>query len=134
MQPLYFVVEMNYSTHELYATRTHRIMALTQDENAAHTLVQDEETKRKQISETINKLQGGQVQIIHPERPNDKPMMFHVVVTGDEIGIAPEDQQIVIDHIGDTLNVVDLGMFDTIEELVDTIKINERYLRRAEIK
>ena len=120
MQPLYFVVEMNYSTHELYATRTHRIMALTQDENAAHTLVQDEETKRKQIIETINKRQSGQVQIIHPKRPTDKPMMFHVVVTGDEIG--------------DTLNVVGLGMFDTVEELVDTIKINVRYKRRAEIK
>lgn len=127
MQPLYFVVEMNYSTHELYATRTHRIMALTQDENAAHTLVQDEETKRKQMTETINKLQGGQVQIIHPKRPTDKPMVFHVVVTGDEIGIAPEDQQIVINHIGDTLNVVELGMFDTVEELVDTIKINEKF-------
>ena len=134
MQPLYFVVEMNYSTHELYATRTHRIMALTQDENAAHTLVQDEETKRKQIIETINKRQSGQVQIIHPKRPTDKPMMFHVVVTGDEIGIAPEDQQVVIDHIGNTLNVVGLGMFDTVEELVDTIKINVRYKRRAEIK
>lgn len=134
MQPLYFVVEMNYSTHELYAMRTHRIIALTQDENAAHTLVQDEETKRKQIIETINKRQSGQVQIIHPKRPTDKPMMFHVVVTGDEIGIAPEDQQIVIDHIGDTLNVVGLGMFDTVEELVDTIKINVRYKRRAEIK
>ncbi|MBK5646912.1 MAG: hypothetical protein I4N51_07225 [Acinetobacter sp.] len=134
MQPLYFVVEMNYSTHELYATRTHRIMALTQDENAAHTFVQNEETKRKQITESINKLQGGQVQIIHPKRPTDKPMMFHVVVTGDEIGIAPEDQQIVIDHIGNTLNVVGLGMFDTVEELVDAIKINERYTRRAEIK
>lgn len=134
MQSLYFIVEMSYSTHELYVTRTHRIMALTQDENAAHTFVQDEETKRKQIIETINKRQSGQVQIIHPKRPNDKPMVFHVVVTGDEIGIAPEDQQIVIDHIGDTLNVVGLGMFDTVEELVDTIKINERYLRRAEIK
>lgn len=134
MQPLYFVVEMNYSTHELYATRTHRIMALMQDENAAHTLVQDEEQKRKQIIETINKRQGGQVQIIHPKRTNDKPMMFHVVVTGDEIGIAPEDQQIVINHIGDTLNVVELGMFDTIEELVDTIKINMRYKRRDKIK
>lgn len=116
MQSLYFIVE------------------ITQDENAAHTFVQDEETKRKQIIETINKMQGGQVQIIHPKRPNDKPMVFHVVVTGDEIGIAPEDQQIVIDHIGDTLNVVELGMFDTIEELVDTIKANERYTRRAEIK
>ena len=92
MQSLYFIVEMSYSTHELYVTRTHRIMALTQDENAAHTFVQD------------------------------------------EIGITPEDQQIVIDHIGDTLNVVELGMFDTIEELVDTIKANERYTRRAEIK
>ena len=96
--------------------------------------MQDEETKRKQIIETINKRQSGQVQIIHPKRPTDKPMMFHVVVTGDEIGIAPEDQQIVIDHIGDTLNVVGLGMFDTVEELVDTIKINVRYKRRAEIK
>ena len=56
------------------------------------------------------------------------------MVTGDEIGITPEDQQIVIDHIGDTLNVVELGMFDTIEDLVDTIKINERYMQRAEIK
>ena len=72
MQPLYFVVEMNYSTHELYATRTHRIMALTQDDNAAHTLVRDEEIKRKQIVETINKRQRGQVQIIHPKRPTDK--------------------------------------------------------------
>ena len=54
-------------------------------------------------------------------------MVFHVVVTGDEIGIAPEDQQIVIDHIGDTLDVVGLGMFDTIEELVETIKINEKF-------
>ena len=134
MQPLYFVVEMSYSTHELYATRTHRIMALMQDENAAHTLVQDEETKRKQVVETINKRTSGQVQIIHPKRPNDKPMVFHVVVTGDEIGIAPEDQQIVIDHIGDALNGVELGMFDTIEELIDTIKINTRYKRRAEIK
>lgn len=127
MRPLYFVVEMSYSTHELYATRTHRIMALMQDENAAHTLVQDEETKRKQVVETINKRTSGQVQIIHPKQPNDKPMVFHVVVTGDEIGIAPEDQQIVIDHIGDTLNVVELGMFDTVEELVDTIKINEKF-------
>lgn len=134
MQSLYFIVEMSYSTHELYATKTHRIIALTQDENAAHTLVQDEETKRKQIIETINKRQSGHVQIIHPKRPTDKPMVFHVVVTGDEIGITPEDQQIVIDHIGDTLNVVELGMFDTIEELVETIKVNERYLRRAEIK
>lgn len=134
MQSLYFIVEMSYSTHELYVMRTHRIITLTQDENAAHTFVQNEEMRRKQIIETINKRQGGQVQIIHPKRPNDKPMMFHVVVTGDEIGIAPEDQQIVIDHIGDTLNVVELGMFDTIEELVDTIKVNERYLRRAEIK
>ena len=134
MQSLYFIVEMSYSTHELYTMRTHRIITLTQDENAAHTFVQNEEMRRKQIIETINKRQGGQVQIIHPKRPNDKPMMFHVVVTGDEIGIAPEDQQIVIDHIGDTLNVVELGMFDTIEELVDTIKVNERYLRRAEIK
>lgn len=127
MRPLYFVVEMSYSTHELYATRTHRIMALMQDENAAHTLVQDEETKRKQVVETINKRTSDQVQIIHPKQPNDKPMVFHVVVTGDEIGIAPEDQQIVIDHIGDTLNVVELGMFDTVEELVDTIKINEKF-------
>lgn len=134
MQPLYFVVEMNYSTHELYATRTHRIMALTQDDNAAHTVVQNEETKRKQVVETINKRTSGQVQIIHPKRPNDKPMVFHVVVTGDEIGITPEDQQIVINHIGDTLNVVELGMFDTIEDLVDTIKINERYKRRDKIK
>lgn len=134
MQSLYFIVEMSYSTHELYVMRTHRIITLTQDENAAHTFVKNEEMRRKQIIETINKRQGGQVQIIHPKRPNDKPMMFHVVVTGDEIGIAPEDQQIVIDHIGDTLNVVELGMFDTIEELVDTIKVNERYLRRAEIK
>lgn len=134
MQSLYFIVEMSYSTHELYVTRTHRIMALTQDENAAHTLVQDEETKRKQVVETINKRQSGQVQIIHPKRPNNKPMVFHVVVTGDEIGITPEDQQIVIDHIGDTLNVVELGMLDTIEELVDTINVNERYKRRAEIK
>ena len=46
MQPLYFVVEMSYSTHELYAMRTHRIITLTQDENAAHTFVQNEETKR----------------------------------------------------------------------------------------
>lgn len=83
--------------------------------------------KGKQLIETINKRQGGQVQIIHPKRPTDKPMMFHVVVTGDEIGIAPEDQQIVIDHIGDTLNVVELGMFDTVEDLVDTIKINEKF-------
>lgn len=134
MQPLYFVVEMNYSTHELYAMRTHRIIALTQDDNAAHTFVQNEEQKRKQLIETINKQQGGQVQIIHPKRPNDKPMVFYVVVTGDEVGIAPEDQQIVINHIGDTLNVVELGMFDTVEELVDTIKINERYMQRAEIK
>lgn len=134
MQPLYFVVEMNYSTHELYAMRTHRIIALTQDDNAAHTFVQNEEQKRKQLIETINKRQGGQVQIIHPKRPNDKPMVFYVVVTGDEVGIAPEDQQIVINHIGDTLNVVELGMFDTVEELVDTIKINERYMQRAEIK
>ena len=134
MQPLYFIVEMSYSTHELYAMRTHRIITLTQDENAAHTFVQNEEKKRKQLIETINKRQGGQVQIIHPKRPNDKPMVLYVVVTGDEVGIAPEDQQIVIDHIGDTLNVVELGMFDTIEELVDTIKINERYTRRAEIK
>ena len=134
MQSLYFIVEMSYSTHELYVMRTHRIITLTQDENAAHTFVQNEEMKRKQIIETINKRQGGQVQIIHPKRPNDKPMVFHVVVTGDEVGIAPEDQQIVINHIGDTLNVVELGMFDTIEELVDTIKINERYLRRAENK
>lgn len=134
MQPLYFVVEMNYSTHELYATRTHRIMALTQDDNAAHTLVRDEEIKRKQIVETINKRQRGQVQVIHPKRTTDKPMVFHVVVTGDEIGITPEDQQIVIDHIGDTLNGVELGMFDTIEDLVDTIKINERYKRRDKIK
>lgn len=127
MQSLYFIVEMSYSTHELYVMRTHRIITLTQDENAAHTFVQNEEMRRKQIIETINKRQGGQVQIIHPKRPNDKPMMFHVVVTGDEIGIAPEDQQIVIDHIGDTLNVVELGMFDTIEELVDTIKVNEQF-------
>ena len=134
MQPLYFVVEMNYSTHELYAMRTHRIIALTQDDNAAHTFVQNEEQKRKQLIETINKRQGGRVQIIHPKRPNDKPMVFYVVVTGDEVGIAPEDQQIVINHIGDTLNVVELGMFDTVEELVDTIKINERYMQRAEIK
>lgn len=134
MQSLYFIVEMSYSTHELYVTRTHRIITLTQDENTAHTFVQNEENKRKQIIETINKRQGGQVQIIHPKRPNDKPMVFHVVVTGDEIGIAPEDQQIVIDHIGDTLNVVELGIFDTVEELVDTIKVNERYIRRAEIK
>jgi hypothetical protein len=114
--------------------RTHRIITLTQDENAAHTFVQNEEMRRKQIIETINKRQGGQVQIIHPKRPNDKPMMFHVVVTGDEIGITPEDQQIVIDHIGDTLNVVELGMFDTIEELVDTIKVNARYTQRDKIK
>nr|DAV36821.1 MAG TPA: hypothetical protein [Caudoviricetes sp.] len=134
MQSLYFIVEMSYSTHELYVMRTHRIITLTQDENAAHTFVQNEEKKRKQIIETINKRQGGQVQIIHPKRPNDKPMVFYVVVTGDEVGIAPEDQQIVINHIGNTLNVVELGMFDTIEELVDTIKINERYLRRAENK
>ena len=134
MQPLYFVVEMNYSTHELCVTRTHRIMALTQDEHAAHTLVQDEETKRKQVVETINKRTSSQVQIIHPKRPDDKPMVFHVVVTGDEIGIAPEDQQIVIDHIGDNLKGVELGMFDTIEELIDTIKINVRYKQRAEIK
>ena len=134
MQSLYFIVEMSYSTHELYVMRTHRIITLTQDENAAHTFVQNEEMRRKQIIETINKRQGGQVQIIHPKRPNDKPMMFHVVVTGDEIGIAPEDQQIVIDHIGDTLNVVELGMFDTIEELVDTIKVNERYTQRDKIK
>lgn len=134
MQPLYFVVEMNYSTHELYAMRTHRIITLTQDDNAAHTFVQNEEQKRKQLIETINKRQGGQVQIIHPKRPNDKPMVFYVVVTGDEVGIAPEDQQIVINHIGGTLNVVELGMFDTVEELVDTIKINERYMQRAEIK
>lgn len=134
MQPLYFIVEMSYSTHELYAMRTHRIIALTRDENEAHTFVQNEEMKRKQVSETINKIQGGQVQIIHPRRPNDKPMVFYVVVTGDEVGIAPEDQQIVIDHIGDTLNVVELGMFDTVEDLVDTIKINVRYKRRAEIK
>lgn len=134
MQSLYFIVEMSYSTHELYVMRTHRIITLTQDENAAHTFVQNEEMRRKQIIETINKRQGGQVQIIHPKRPNDKPMVFHVVVTGDEVGIAPEDQQIVINHIGNTLNVVELGMFDTIEELVDTIKINERYLRRAENK
>lgn len=96
--------------------------------------MQDEETKRKQVVETINKGTSGQVQIIHPKRPNDKPMVFHVVVTGDEIGITPEDQRIVIDHIGDALNGVELGMFDTIEDLVDTIKINERYKRRAEIK
>ena len=134
MQSLYFIVEMSYSTHELYVMRTHRIITLTQDENAAHTFVQNEEMKRKQIIETINKRQGGQVQIIHPKRPNDKPMVFHVVVTGDEVGIAPEDQQIVINHIGDTLNVVELGMFDTIEDLVDTIKINERYKRRDKIK
>lgn len=134
MQSLYFIVEMSYSTHELYATRTHRIIALIQNENAAHTFVQNEEQKKKQIVETINKRQGGQVQIIHPKRPSDKPMVFHVVVTGDEIGITPEDQQIVINHIGDTLNVVELGMFDTVEELVDTIKINEGYMQRAEIK
>lgn len=134
MQSLYFIVEMSYSTHELYVMRTHRIITLTQDENAAHTFVQNEEMRRKQIIETINKRQGGQVQIIHPKRPNDKPMMFHVVVTGDEIGITPEDQQIVIDHIGDTLNVVELGMFDTIEELVDTIKVNARYTQRDKIK
>lgn len=134
MQPLYFVVEMKYSTHELYVTRTHRIIALIQDENAAHTLVQDEETKRKQVVETINKRTNGQVQIIHPKRLNNEPMVFHVVVTGDELGVTPEDQQIVIDHIGDTLNVVELGMFDTIEDLVDTIKINERYKRRDKIK
>lgn len=134
MQPLYFVVEMSYSTHELYVTRTHRIIALTQDENIAHTFVQDEEIKRKQIIETINKRTNGQLQIIHPKRPNNEPMMFYVVVTGDELGITLEDQQCVIDHVGDTLNVVELGIFDTIEELVNTIKINERYTRRAEIK
>ena len=129
MQSLYFIVEMSYSTHELCVTRTHRIIALIQDENAAHTFVQNEEQKRRRIIETINKRQGGQVQIIHPKRPTDKPMVFHVVVTGDEIGITPEDQQIVIDHISGNLN-----MFDTVEELVDTIKINVRYKRRAEIK
>lgn len=134
MQPLYFVVEMKYSTHELYATRTHRIIALIQDENAAHTLVQDEETKRKQVVETINKRTSGQVQIIHPKRPNNEPMVFYVVVTGDELGITPDDQQIVIDHIGDNLNGVELGMFDTVEELINTIKINVRYKQRAEIK